>query len=184
MGSASGSQEEPVKRGKKRPHCRFALPKTRDLDPSSYLPNSFYRESGNRLSATSTPKLYCSRPPRRGQKPCSVASWSDFSSPSVLCKTPSRRSVLRNPLPRRRRGGAAGGVVQGGVHRAREPPAGVPHEGDPYPGIATICPSDTCALLAPYRRGADTGYCPPRRRLVEGLLSSCCQSGKVGCSIS
>jgi len=30
-----------VKRGKKRPYCHFAQPKTRDLDPSSYLPNSF-----------------------------------------------------------------------------------------------------------------------------------------------
>src|SRR5215218_11449246 len=30
MGSTSGSQES-VKRGKKRPYCRFALPKTRDL---------------------------------------------------------------------------------------------------------------------------------------------------------
>jgi len=25
----------------KRPYCHFAQPKTRDLDPSSYLPNSF-----------------------------------------------------------------------------------------------------------------------------------------------
>src|SRR5829696_4511753 len=45
MGSTSGSQES-VKRGKKRPYCRFALPKTRDLDPSSYLPKSFSRHSG------------------------------------------------------------------------------------------------------------------------------------------
>jgi hypothetical protein len=35
-----GSQES-VKRGKKRTYHLFALPKTRDLDPFSYLPNSF-----------------------------------------------------------------------------------------------------------------------------------------------
>jgi hypothetical protein len=45
MGTTSRSQES-VKRGKKRPYCRFALPKTRDLDPSSYLPNSFSRQLG------------------------------------------------------------------------------------------------------------------------------------------
>jgi transposase len=39
-GPTLGSQES-VKRGKKRPYCHFALPKTRDLDPFSYLPNSF-----------------------------------------------------------------------------------------------------------------------------------------------
>src|SRR5215210_1882659 len=39
MGSTSGSQEESVKREKKRTYCRFALEKTRDLDPSSYLAN-------------------------------------------------------------------------------------------------------------------------------------------------
>jgi hypothetical protein len=42
MGSISGSQES-VKRRKKCPCWRFALPKTRDLDPSSYFPNSFRR---------------------------------------------------------------------------------------------------------------------------------------------
>ena len=35
--------QESVKRVKKRPHCRFALPKTRDLDPSSYLSYSLRR---------------------------------------------------------------------------------------------------------------------------------------------
>src|SRR5215217_2368329 len=40
MGSTSGSQES-AKQGEKRPYCRFAPPKTRDLDPSSYFPNSF-----------------------------------------------------------------------------------------------------------------------------------------------
>src|SRR5215210_5288950 len=42
MGSTLGSQKS-VNRGEKRPYCRFtppAPPKTRDLDPSSYLPNS------------------------------------------------------------------------------------------------------------------------------------------------
>src|SRR5215204_3667750 len=42
MGSTLGSQKS-VNRGEKRPYCRFTPPtppKTRDLDPSSYLPNS------------------------------------------------------------------------------------------------------------------------------------------------
>src|SRR5215204_6345608 len=34
MGTTLGSHES-VKRGEKRPYCRFAAPKRRDLDPSS-----------------------------------------------------------------------------------------------------------------------------------------------------
>jgi hypothetical protein len=30
-----------IKRGEKPPFCHFAPPKTRDLDPSNYFPNSF-----------------------------------------------------------------------------------------------------------------------------------------------
>ena len=40
MASTLGIQE-PVKRGEKHPYCRKAAPTTRDLDPSSYFPNSF-----------------------------------------------------------------------------------------------------------------------------------------------
>ena len=42
MASTLGIQE-PVKRGEKHPYCRKAAPTTRDLDPSSYFPNSFRR---------------------------------------------------------------------------------------------------------------------------------------------
>src|SRR5215204_3676209 len=43
MGSTLGFQES-VKRGEKRPCCHFVPPITRDLDPSSYFPNSFRRD--------------------------------------------------------------------------------------------------------------------------------------------
>ncbi len=40
MGFALGSQEA-LKRGEKPPYDRFSPPEIRDLDPSSYFPNSF-----------------------------------------------------------------------------------------------------------------------------------------------
>src|SRR5215217_9212026 len=43
MGFTWGSQKS-VKRGEKRPHYRFAPPKTPATDPYSYFPNSFSRD--------------------------------------------------------------------------------------------------------------------------------------------
>jgi hypothetical protein len=40
MGSTLGSYES-EKRGEKHPYRRFVLPKTPDLNPSGYFPNSF-----------------------------------------------------------------------------------------------------------------------------------------------
>src|SRR5215213_1631814 len=45
MGFPLGSHKT-LKRGQKPPYCRFYATKTRDLDPSSYFPNSFSRQFG------------------------------------------------------------------------------------------------------------------------------------------
>jgi hypothetical protein len=45
MGFTMGSHES-ARRGEKRPYGHFALPKTCDPDPSSYLPSSFSRDMG------------------------------------------------------------------------------------------------------------------------------------------
>src|SRR5215217_4106509 len=45
MGFTLGSHKT-VKRGEEPPYCRFMPSKTRDLDPSSYFPNSFSRRFG------------------------------------------------------------------------------------------------------------------------------------------
>ena len=50
MGFTVGSYKA-LKRGEKPPYCRFCVTKTRDLDPSSYFPNSFRRGFSETLTA-------------------------------------------------------------------------------------------------------------------------------------
>src|SRR5215212_10541340 len=82
MGSASGSHES-VKRGQKRPYCRFATPKTCDLDPSSYLPNSFRRGilgssyTGSCIARSRRARIAAVDPLAldRGHAPCNAYGW-------------------------------------------------------------------------------------------------------------